>query len=232
MNKKIFACLIGLLALVALAYSPSLSEPQAFNKTIEVSGDGVVKATPDEACIMIAVVSEASTAKEAAEMNSENMTGVFNELKKAGIADIKTRHYSITPIYKFEEKEKKLIGYRATNLIEVLCKPEEAGKAIDAAIEGGANRIDSISFQLSEELREKAYSEALRKAVKNAKSKAEVVAEQMGIASIHPVRISVEEYWRYPTPTPTPMIVREAVPTPITPSEVEVRASVRIAYAF
>jgi hypothetical protein len=246
MNKKIgfTAFLLSLLALVVLA-SSTPSEQQSFNKTIEVSGTGVVKATPDEARIMIAVVSEALTAKEAAEINSENMTNVFDELNKSGIADVKTRHYSITPIYKWVEeetlkgKERKsvIVGYRVTNLIEVVCKPANAGKAIDAAIKGGANRIDSISFQLSEELREKAYSEALRKAISNAKNKASIVAEEMGIASIYPVKISVEEhYWRYtypvkyPVPIPPPL--PETAPTPITPSEVEVRAGVRIVYAF
>ncbi len=36
---------------------------------------------------------------------------------------------------------------------------------------GSANRIDSITFQLSDALRENAYSDALSKAVKNARSK-------------------------------------------------------------
>ncbi|MDI6884868.1 MAG: SIMPL domain-containing protein [archaeon] len=247
MNKKIgFAAglLLAVIALVALAlvFSPSLSEEQAFNRTIEVSGNGIVKTTPDEAHVMIAVVSEASTAKDAAAMNSRNMTNVFDALKKAGIGDVKTRQYSITPIYEWVEevtlegkKQKSVIvGYRATNLIEVVSKPEDAGKAIDAAVKGGANRIDSITFQLSETLRETAYSDALRKAVNNAQSKADVVAGEMGIVSIYPVKISVEDYYPYP-------IVRIAAPmeaapvpapTPITPSEVEVSASVRIVYAF
>ena len=246
MDKKIgFAAglLLAVIVLVALAivFSPSLSEEQAFNKTIEVSGSGIVKTTPDEAHVMIAVVSEALTAQDAAAMNSANMTNVFDALKKAGIGDVKTRQYSITPIYEWVEeatlegkKQKSVIvGYRATNLIEVICKPEDAGEAIDAAVSGGANRIDSISFQLSEALQEKAYSDALRKAVKNAQSKADIVAGEMGIVNIYPVKISVEDYYlpvyRIAAPieaAPTP------APTPITPSEVEVSASVRIVYAF
>jgi uncharacterized protein YggE len=246
MNKKIgFAAgfLLAVIVLVALAlvFSPSLSEEQAFNKTIEVSGSGIVKTTPDEAHVMIAVVSEALTAQDAAAMNSENMTNVFDALKKAGIGDVKTRQYSITPIYEWVEEvtlegktqKSVIVGYRATNLIEVVCKPEDAGKAIDAAVSGGANRIDSISFQLSEALQEKAYSDALRKAVTNAQSKADVVAGEIGIVSIYPVKISVEDFYlpvyRIAAPmeaAPTP------APTPITPSEVEVSASVRIVYAF
>jgi uncharacterized protein YggE len=248
MNKNLgFAAglLLGVIAIVALALllSPSVSEQEAFNKTIEVSGSGIVKTTPDEAHVLVAVVSEALTAKEAATINSANMTAIFAELKKAGFSDVKTLQYSITPIYtwieeetlKGREQKSVIVGYRATNMIEVICMPDDAGTAIDAAIRGGANRIDSISFQLSESLQEHAYSDALRKAVNNAGSKADAVAETMRITRIYPVEISVEDYY-YPVyrisapaeatvPAPTPA-------TPITPSEVEVTARVRIVYAF
>ncbi len=193
---------------------------------------------------MIAVVSEALTAKDAARMNSENVTNVFNALRRAGIEDVKTRHYSITPIYEWVEEvtlegirhKSVIVGYRATNLIEVVSKPEDAGKAIDAAVKGGANRIDSISFQLSETLRETAYSDALRKAVKNAQSKADVVAGEIGVVGMYPVKISVEDYYPfYPIywfPDPMLDAPMPAPPTPIIPSEVEVGARVRIVYAF
>lgn len=249
MNKKIgFAAglLLGAIIVVALAmfFSPSLSEQQAFNKTIEARGSGIVKTAPDEARVLIAVVSEALTAKDAAAMNSANMTNIFAELKEAGMTDVKTRQYSLTPIYKWVEeetltgKEQKsvIVGYRATNLIEVVCAPEDAGTAIDAAVTGGANRIDSISFQLSEALQEQAYSDALSKAVKNARSKADVVAESMGIASIYPVKVTVDDYYypitvREAISVPVPVPAAE-VPTPISPSEVEVNARVIIVYAF
>jgi uncharacterized protein YggE len=249
MDKKLgFAAglLLGVIVLVALALllSPSLSEQEAFNKTITVNGNGVVKATPDEAHVLIAVVSEALTAQEAAAMNSANMTSISAELKAAGITDVKTRQYSITPIYTWIEeetlrgKEQKsvIVGYRATNVIEAVSKPDDAGKAIDAAIRGGSNRIDSISFQLSEALQESAYSDALRKAVNNAESNADVVADSLGIARIYPLEISVEEFF---SPVVRYLEVSEAAPapaiaptTPITPSEVEVNARVRIVYGF
>jgi uncharacterized protein YggE len=247
MEKKLgFAVglLLGVIVIVALAMllSPSLSEQEAFNKTLAVSGNGVVKVTPDEAHVMIAVVSEAVTAQEAAAMNSANMTNIFAELKAAGITEVKTRQYSITPIYTWIEeetlrgKEQKsvIVGYRATNVIEAVTKPDDAGTAIDAAIRGGSNRIDSISFQLSEALQESAYSDALRKAVNNAESKADVVADSMGIGRIYPIEISVEEFF---SPVVRYLEVSEAAPapvpaTPITPSEVEVNARVRIVYGF
>ena len=236
--------LLGMVLLVALAvfFSPSVSEQEAYNKTIEVSGSGLVKVTPDEARVLIAVVSEAKTAQEAAALNSANMTRIFEELEDADIADVKTLQYAITPIYTWievetprgKEQKSEIIGYRATNMIEAVCAPDDAGTAIDAAVRGGANRIDSITFQLTESLRERMYTEALSKAVSNARSKADVVADSMGIDRISPVRIVVSDYYY-------PVVVRDALPaaspeagvaTPITPSEVEVRAQVSVVYAF
>lgn len=249
MNKRIgFAAGLMLAAIVlvtlAMLFSPSLSEEQAFNKTIKVSGSGTIKTTPDEARVMIAVVSEELTAEDAAEMNSASMTKIFAELKEAGIRDVKTSQYSITPIYSWIEeetltgKEQKsvIVGYRATNSVKVVCEPEEAGTAVDAAVRGGANRIDSISFQLSDALRERTYNDALRKAVSNARSKADVVADSLGITRIYPVTVTVDEYYYmdYP-PVPVPRAasaISEEVVTPITPSEVEVNARVSIVYDF
>ncbi|MGC9443911.1 MAG: SIMPL domain-containing protein [Candidatus Methanospirareceae archaeon] len=248
MNKNVvFAAglFLGIVLIVALAVflAPSVSDQNEYNKTIEVRGSGLVKATPDEAHVLIAVVSEAETAQEAATLNAANMTRIFEALENAGITDVKTRQYAITPVYTWievetlrgKEQKSEIVGYRATNLIEATCAPDDAGTAIDAAVRGGANRIDAISFQLSEPLQERVYEEALHKAVSNARSKADVVATNMGIDRISPVRIVVEDYYypivREALPVPSP-VPEGGVSTPITPSEVEVRAQVSIVYAF
>ncbi|MBN1455367.1 MAG: SIMPL domain-containing protein [Methanomicrobia archaeon] len=238
--------LLGMVLIMALAIflSPSVSEQEAYNKTIEVRGSGLVKATPDEARVLIAVVNEAKTAQDAAALNAANMTRIFEELETAGITDVKTLQYSITPVYTWievetlrgKEQKSEIVGYRATNMIEAVCVPDDAGTAVDAAVRGGANRIDSISFQLTESLQERVYHDALRKAVSNARGKADVVAASMGIDRISPVRIVVEDYYYYPIvretlPVPSP-VPAGGVSTPITPSEVEVSAQVSIVYAF
>jgi len=232
--------IIAIFALVALA-QPSESQ-QAFNKTIEVTGSGVVKAVPDEACVLIAVETEAKTASEASQLNAEKMNNVYVELKKIVDEDsIKTRSYSLQPIYEWVEESttmgkkqrREIVGYRAVNMIEVICKPEKAGDVVDAAIMGGANRISSISFRLSEEQREKVYSEALKKALRDARIKVDVITSEMGIGDCYPVKITVGRTY-YPPPVPMPIPYREevTVKTPVTPSEIEVRAEVRIVYAF
>jgi len=256
MSKKIkFLTGISFILIIIIALAifsnpiTSFSEPQSFNETITVNGIGSIETSPDEVRIRISVVSELETATDAAEMNSINMTAVFLELRKIGIDDVETKHYSITPIYRWVEiqddnnrerigKDRVLIGYRAINIIEVVCNPENAGIAIDAAIRGGANRIDSISFQLSDSLRGEIYNDALTKAVNNAKNKAETVAKAIGITEIHPIEIIVmDDYrWdfhdmRHPSFAMSPMVEAE-FDTPIIPSDVKVLANVKIVYAF
>ena len=50
---------------------------------------------------------------------------------------------------------------------------------IDAAVEAGANRTNSIRFDVLD--REASYNEALKDAIANAKARAEVLAEAAGL---------------------------------------------------
>jgi len=61
-----------------------------------------------------------------------------------------------------------------------------------------------------------------------------VVAASMGIATIQPVRISIEDYYYYPIPVAKYAAEAggAAYSTPITPSEVEVTARVHLVYSF
>ncbi|AEA47802.1 SIMPL domain-containing protein [Archaeoglobus veneficus] len=242
-KKFLLAAVLALvLAIVAVSGSQSIATSQNFNKTISVTGTGVVKAEPDEAHVAISVVTEAKNASKAAELNAERMNAVFKEIMSVvGEEAIKTRSYSIEPIYEWVEESdgiikkqrSEIVGYRVSNTVEVTCNPSKAGSVIDAAVRGGANRIVSIYFQLSEERRSELYKEALKKAVRSASEKVEAVAEEMSVDSYYPVRISIGDVY-YPSVVPYPVKaeVMEAVPTPIAPSEVEVRASVHIVYAF
>ncbi len=245
MERKHFEIAIGfvlgiitIFALVAFV-QPSASQ-QAFNKTIEVTGSGTVKVVPNEACVVIAVETEAKTASEATQSNAEKMGSVYAELKKiVDESSIKTRSYSLQPIYEWVEESttmgkkqrKGIVGYRAVNKIEVICEPDKAGDVVDAAIMGGANRIISITFRISEEQREKAYSEALKKAIGDAKVKADVIASEMGLKSYYPVRVIVGEVY-HPMPMPVPYMEERVAKTPVVPSEVKVGAKVRIVYVF
>jgi hypothetical protein len=220
------------LLIVAIAFAGGNANTGEFNKTIEVYGNGYAALPPDEARIIVAVQTEAKTAKEAAEQNAKKMTAVHDALANlVGEENIKTLSYSIQPVYEWDEKGRKsvIVGYRALNRIEVKCSPTMAGDVVDTAVARGANKIDSISFGLSEEARNEAYDEALKNAVRDAKDKAKIVAEELEIGYYQPVKVEVG----YQPVYPVYRAYAEKAETPISPpTEIEVSASVKIIFGF
>jgi|Deesub1362A_J573_1020465.scaffolds.fasta_scaffold00125_59 hypothetical protein len=254
MNRKKAGFLVGLTAglfaflivavLLQTSIEPVKSQETKFNGTLEVNGYATVYAEPDEVNVVLAVVTEAENAQDASSNNAEKMNAIYNELRKLKIPEknIKTTGYRIEPIYQWVEestgftKTQKniIVGYRVTNKISVTSEPDMAGKIIDAATRAGANRIDGITFGLKEDTRKKYYDDALRMAVQDAKGKAEVVANELGIDSIKPSKIVVEGSYYRPVPFQA-LYKSEAgmdASTPVSPSDVQISSSVYITYEY
>jgi|GEM_PF-902388 hypothetical protein len=218
------------------------------NGTIEVGGFGKVSVEPDEGHVIVSVEVEAAKASDAASKNAEIVNKVIAKIKATGVENIKTKSYRVEPIYQWVEKpiepiesipyesskggvvkRSEIVGYRAYTSLEVVAHPEMVGKVIDAAMEGGANRIDSVFFTLSEDARKDAYEVALRKAVGDAKNKAEVVAEELGIENYRIAKVTVGYGY---IPAPVYEVKAVSAQTTIIPSEVEVSATVNLIYEF
>ena len=215
------------------------------NGTIEVSGFGKVSVEPDEGHVIVSVEVEAAKASDAASKNAEIVNRVIAKIKAVGVENVKTKSYRVEPIYQWVEepiepvgknepskgvvKRSEIVGYRAYTSLEVVADPKMTGKVIDAAMEGGANRIDSVFFTLSDDARKEAYEAALRKAVGDAKSKAEVVAEELGIENYRISKVTVGYGY---IPRPVYEAKAASAQTTIIPSEVEVSATVNLIYEF
>src|SRR5690606_11850675 len=79
----------------------------------------------------------------------------------------------------------RVTGYRVTNQVTLKTSRLDAiGTLIDAALNAGANRVDGISFGLSNP--EAAEAEALADAVRRARASAGVIAQALGV-SLGPV---------------------------------------------
>ncbi len=222
----------------------------AGNGTIAVSGFGKVSVEPDEGHVIVSVEVEAAKASDAASKNAEIVNSVIAKIKAVGVENIKTKSYRVEPVYQWVEepiepikpaesksyesgkgvvKRSEIVGYRAYTSLEVVADPKMVGKVIDAAMDGGANRIESVFFTLSDDARKEAYETALRKAVGDARIKAEVVAEELGIENYRISKVTVGYGY-----IPGPVYEAKAVSaqTTILPSEVEVSATVNLIYEF
>lgn len=224
MKKIVLAWLLALPAPLCLAHEES-HEP-----SIRVSGHAVVMAQPDQAEIDLGVVTEAKTAAMAAEQNARRLDKVLAELKKTlgPDASIKTLSYSLNPNYRYPKEGGKpeITGYIASNIVRVtLARLNGAGKAIDTAIQAGANTVHRLQYSLRDE--HAAQASALREAAANARAKAGTLAESLSL-TITKV-LSVSESQSSPiTPLRRDLALAEArsTATPVEPGTIEVRAEV------
>ncbi len=94
----------------------------------------------------------------------------------------------------------KIVGYRATNTMTVKVKDlSKIGSTIDAANNAGANRVNGVSFELSDELAADMYKQALTKAVSDGSDKAKTISSAAGVSNLTLKSIS-ESGTYYPQP--------------------------------
>lgn len=158
------------------------------------TGTGEVSGTPTTARVSLGVTKTATTADEAKNELNKVINAVTKDLKSLGIDEkkIKTTNFSVNPDYTNPElpvssRPTTLIvpssnSFTATANLDVETKDvETANKAIDVASAAGANVIGGVSFDLSDEEREKLQDEARTLAIKDAKAKAEKIARAAGL---------------------------------------------------
>jgi uncharacterized protein YggE len=141
--------------LICIAFSLlPLSAQQQTGKEppmIRVSGEGVASAKPDQAEINIGVVTQASSADDAATRNAKEATAVIASLHEVlgQTADIRTLNYSLTPVQRYPKDggTPTISGYSASNTVHVRTQNlAEVGKIIDTVTKSGANNIQGIQF--------------------------------------------------------------------------------------
>ena len=227
---------IQFLAVAAFIGLGSLAAAQSEESrpSIHVTGRATVSVPPEQASVEIAVVTEAPEAKDAARLNAEKLDAVLRAVRNAlgAAARLETASYSLHPVYRYPEprNEPVLTGYSATNVVRVQeLALDKVGEVIDLSTAAGANTISNVSFGLRDEKAAKAR--ALREAAIDAKTKADALADALGVEvlAIHSVFEGEPEIVR-PMPTyRAEMAMAEAgPPTPIEAGAIEVRASVTL----
>ena len=148
---------------------------------ISVSGSATASSNPDTLIIVLGVESEAKTANESLSQNSNSLNSVISSLKNSGISedDVQTSNFSIYPLYDSIKDsngnwQQILNGYRVSNILSIQTeKIDSAGDIIDVAVSSGANRVDNVSFQLSDDKLQKISDDLIADAINDATQKAE-----------------------------------------------------------
>jgi uncharacterized protein YggE len=220
-TAALFAC---------ITYVASLHPALAMDKLITVTGEAMTSVAPDRVTMRLGVATQGKTAREASDSNAKTMTAVIAAIKAAGAdeRDIQTTRLTLQPV--FEQKPNgppHLTGFRASN--DVTVKLDDVGKLaglIDRAVAAGANEMSGIEFGISDQ--SKRLDEARAQAITDARRKAEIYAKAAGVVVGRPV--SITENSATPPPRPMSAAAFRAAPTPVSPGELALQATVSVSF--
>lgn len=156
---------------------------------LSVSGESIYEIKPDIIYLTFLVEKDGLTAQEAQEVHKKTVNQVLEVLQKNEIVPerIKSDNYTLYPIYPDDKKEKVI--YRAGIRVKVeIYQVSELGKIIDDVLNVGNTKIEKIAFDLKSE--QEAKKEALKLALNEAKTKADLMANELGIQLVLPVSVN------------------------------------------
>ena len=200
---------------------------------INVSGEGKIKAVPDQVTIIASVETKGTNAKEVKKQNDQQMEAVLKLIKSMNVpsADYKTKRVSLNPQYDYEKKKH---SYNAVQTIEILLKDLlKYDELTEGLVDQGINRIDNVTFQSSKLAQYQA--DARKLAMKDAKMKAEdyvsVLGQKAGVA----ITITDNTQVYYPQPVyamkSTAMEADSAGPRQtMAAGEIEITANVNVSF--
>jgi uncharacterized protein YggE len=211
---------------------PGPGGPAIRERTIVVTGEGSVEATPDRATVALSVTVQRPAARDAQQQSAATMAQIVRAIVAVGIPQ-NAIHTSTVSLYPQHRPDAggggPVIGYQAMNRVVVTVDDiSRVGQVIDAGVGAGADGIDSLNWSLRDPTA--ARAQALRLAVQNAHTTAAAIASAAGAGNIRLVRIEQTSAVVYPRPA---VGVMQAAPaTPVLPGTMPVDAQVRAVYAF
>ena len=154
-------------------------------RTISVSAEGKVEASPDTANFSFSVVSESSSSETISADNINKMNAAIEFIKSKGIdeKDIKTTGYNLSPKYEYNKDKKQtfISGYTLTQTVSVKVRDLTKVAEVLGGLPGlGVNNISDISFTIDDS--EQYLTQARNQAFEKAKIKASQMASVNGVA--------------------------------------------------
>jgi hypothetical protein len=205
------------------------------DRTVRVSATGSVEAEPDRAVVQVSIVEYGETAPEARQALAENVSRLQQSLREAGIDEeqVTTARYDLR--YDDDIEGAGIYeGYRAVHGFAITVEDlNRTGTVIDAAVAGGAARVQDVRFGLSTAHRRELKTRALEDATDVARGKAETLAAQsdlriVGVDSVNAVGVDTDG--RYVADAAYTTAAAGGAPTRIATGPVSVTTSVVVTY--
>lgn len=235
---KSFAAAVAAMMIVA---TPALAQVQERIPSLNANGEGWVMVVPDIAIVTIGVTTRAEAARAALDQNSAETARVIAAIRAAGVADkdIGTSGFAVFPVHEERppriddkggvERMPKIVGYQVTNEVRVTVREiGTSGALLDQVVTAGANQISGIQFDVADP--QGAADEALRKAIADARRKAELMAAAAGVRIVRILDISGGGGFPMFARAERMSMDAAAMPVPVMPGETRVQANANIIF--
>lgn len=205
-----------------------------------VKGEASIFKPSDFMQVSLGVITQSESSSIALNENNQKMHQMIQNLRNVGLneSDYQTGHFTIQPIYQKladngGEDRSKIIRYEVANHLQIKTKKVAlADRIISAAVDGGANQIESINFSLNNP---QAYrEEVIKLATQNALYDANALSNAAGVRLVRILNLSLD-YWQH---SPVPIMFNKrsgmgaaaANQDAIEPGEAEIRAVVNAVF--
>lgn len=203
--------------------------------TINVTGVGQVSLAPEMAYVYIGVQSQAENVAQALNDNNTKAQAIAQALRELGIEekDIQTSSFNIYPQQQFGPTgEVTSTVYNVNNTVYVTVRNLDIlGQMLDVTVRAGANSINGINFDVSQESKDKAVADARKLAVDSARAQAQALADAAGVTLG-----SLQTMSAYTTGQPVQIyeakggFAMDASQVPISAGQINIRVDVNAAY--
>jgi uncharacterized protein YggE len=219
-------------ALAATAVPPTSTsggaDAGALERYLRFEGDGSVTVKPDTAEVDVTTTGTAATSQDALAASSAAMEKVMARLAALGIA---RSDMQSSGVYTYHDETSG--DYQASNSLAVtLHDPSQAGKVLAEASDAGADDVSGPSFSVADQ--DAAYRDALRKAMQDARAKADAAAAAMGVHVTGVVSVTDQTQPDQPVPFMAAAAGRAASTpnVPIATGTLDVSASVVVVFGY
>ncbi len=235
MKKNILKLILGLLVILLVVGCI----PQPDQRTINTNGQASMSVEPDQAVVYVAIETLEESADESKDENSRITDEIYAALYKIGIErdNIETEYYQIYEEFDWNQGNRISKGFKTAHNLKISTEEfDDVGEIIDAVVDAGATRINNINFELSDEKQKEYKKQVLSEASKDAKEKAEAIAEGLGAELGDVISISDSGYGYRPYPLyayggmEDTMALETVVKTEISPKDLEISANVQVVY--
>jgi len=236
-KRLLFAGVVAGVVLGVAACTTPVPASTTGTTGISVTGTGEASGSPDVAFVEMGVDARSEEIEDAVEQANTAVADITAALVDLGVdeEDIQTSNFNVFQDERFDDEgQVSQRIFRVQNTLRVrVTAIDMVGEVLDAGLSNGANQIYGLSFGIDDP--QSLQDEARIDAIRDARRKAEMIAEELGVELGDPIYVSDGNFVS-PSPIPVRLqgtAVDEAFAggaPPISEGQLQVTSSVSVIF--